>query len=286
MARQGVTTLSCGSAARSYLSALLSVLVAVAVLVIPAKPQTTASLSGTVTDTTGAILPGAKVTLTNEGTRDTRETQSNQSGYFTFAGLYPGSYTVHISAQGFRDWQKTGIAVNPGDTRLLSGISLEVGGTNQTVEVSAVGGEITPVDSGERSALLSYKDIERLAIQSRNLSELLKILPGVTATANGVGNGTGFNFNDASSSGSAIGVGLNTNGAPYRGGTAYLLDGANIIDPGCACWSIAVVNPDMTQEVKVQTSNFGADSPQGPVTAGPAPRISMGRRTCIFATVC
>jgi hypothetical protein len=265
MARQGVITLSRGSAARSYLLALLSVIVAVAVFVIPAKPQTTASLSGTVTDTTGAILPGAKITLTNEGTRDTRQTQSNESGYFTFAGLYPGSYTVYISAQGFRDWQKTGVTVNPGDTRLLSGISLEVGGANQTVEVSAVGGEITPVDSGERSALLSYKDIERLAIQSRNLSELLKILPGVTTTANGVGNGTGFNFNDASSSGSAIGVGLNTNGAPYRGGTAYLLDGANIIDPGCACWSIAVVNPDMTQEVKVQTSNFGADSPQGPV---------------------
>jgi hypothetical protein len=99
----------------------------------------------------------------------------------------------------------------------------------------------------------------------RNASELLKILPGVTTTASGTGNGPGFDFTDTGSSGSTVGVGLNTNGAPYRGGTAYLLDGASIIDPGCACWSIATVNPDMTQEVKVQSSNFGADAPQGPV---------------------
>jgi hypothetical protein len=124
---------------------------------------------------------------------------------------------------------------------------------------------VAPEDSGERSALLTTKDIERLPLASRNASELLKILPGVTTTASGTGNGPGFDFTDTGSSGSTVGVGLNTNGAPYRGGTAYLLDGASIIDPGCACWSIATVNPDMTQEVKVQSSNFGADAPQGPV---------------------
>jgi hypothetical protein len=64
--------------------------------------------------------------------------------------------------------------------------------------------------------------------------------------------------------GSTVGVGDSPSGSPYRGGTSFLLDGANIIDPGCNCWSIAVPNPDMTSEVKVQQS-FGADSPNGPV---------------------
>jgi hypothetical protein len=227
--------------------------------------QTTASLSGNVVDTTGAVIPGATVTLTNTASRDKRDITSNSSGYFTFAGVIPGTYTVQIAAPGFRGFRQDDVAVNPGDVRNLNNLSLTVGAITDTVTVESSANAIAPQDSGERSALLDTKDIERLPIESRNLSELLKILPGTTTTASGTGNGPGFDFSDNGSSGSAVGVGLNTNGAPYRGGTAYLLDGASIIDPGCACWSIATVNPDMTQEVKVQTSNFGADATQGPV---------------------
>jgi hypothetical protein len=227
--------------------------------------QTTASLSGTVQDQSGALIPNAHVVLTNNATQDKRALESNSSGYFTFAGIIPGTYTVEITAAGFRGLRQADVAVNPGDTRNLPTLALTAGGTEETVTVQSSVNEIAPEDSAERSALLSTKDIDRLPIQSRNMSELLKILPGVTTTASGTGNGAGFDFSDNGSSGSAVGVGLNANGAPYRGGTAYLLDGASIIDPGCACWSIATVNPDMTQEVKVQTSNFGADAPQGPV---------------------
>ncbi|MEI4884167.1 hypothetical protein, partial [Klebsiella pneumoniae] len=87
------------------------------------------------------------------------------------------------------------------------------GASTEQITVETSIGAVAPVDSGERSALLSSQDIQRLTIQSRTISELLKILPGVTTTANGVGNGPGFNFTDASSSGSTIGVGLSTNGA-------------------------------------------------------------------------
>jgi hypothetical protein len=232
---------------------------------ISALAQTTASLSGNVQDPSGAIIPAAHVTLTNNATKDKRDTETNGSGYFTFPGVIPGTYTVDISAPGFRGFRQSDVSVDPGDTRLLENLRLSIGGSMDTVTVESSINEIAPEDSGERSALLSERDIERLPIESRNMSELLKILPGVTTTASGTGNGAGFDFSDAGSSGSAVGVGLNTNGAPYRGGTAYLLDGASIIDPGCACWSIATVNPDMTQEVKVQTSNFGADAAQGPV---------------------
>jgi len=257
--------------------ALLYTLLMLCAVAVQGWAQTTASLSGTIADTTEANIPGATVTLVNEASRDTRVVTSNSVGYFTFAGVLPGTYTVTITAQGFKSWEQRGIAINPGDIRNLSGIAIVVGATTETVTVESTASEIAPVDSGERAALLSSRDIERLAIQSRNITELLKILPGVTSTANGTGNGLGFNFNDAGSSGSAVGVGLNTNGAPYRGGTAYLLDGANIIDPGCACWSIAVVNPDMTQEVKVQTSNFGADSAQGPVVINAISRSGSDR---------
>jgi hypothetical protein len=226
---------------------------------------TTGSLSGTVTDSTGAIVPHANIVLLNEATRDERTTTSNTVGHFTFAAVEPGTYTVTVTAPNFKTWKQPGIPINPGDIRDISGIALAVGTANETVEVQATAMDLLPTDSGERSAILSSKDIERLSLVGRNVSELLKVLPGVTSVPNGVGNGLGFDFTASASTGSTIGVGLSPGGAPYRGGTSYILDGANIIDPGCNCWSIAVVNPDMTQEVKVQTSNFGADSPNGPV---------------------
>ena len=226
---------------------------------------TTGSLSGTATDATGAAVPNAKVVLLNEATHDERATTANSVGNFTFAAVQPGTYTVTVSAANFKSWKQSGIPMNPGDIREISGIALSVGAATETIEVQSGAMDLLPTDSGERSAILSSKDIERLSLEGRNVSELLKVLPGVTSVPNGIGNGLGFDFTASASTGSTIGVGLSPGGAPYRGGTSYILDGANIIDPGCNCWSIAVVNPDMTQEVKVQTSNFGADSPNGPV---------------------
>jgi hypothetical protein len=249
---------------RKYL--LLFVMMVGVLLAGPAMlAQTTASISGNVTDTTGAVIPGAHVILTNNASKDKHEVDSNGSGFFTFAGVIPGEYTVDITAPGFRGFRQADISVNPGDTRMLTALNLTIGGSTDTVTVATSANAVAPEDSAERSALLSTKEIDRLPIESRNMSELLKILPGTTTTSSGTGNGAGFDFSDNGSSGSAVGVGLATNGAPYRGGTAYELDGASIIDPGCACYSIATVNPDFTQEVKVQTSNFGADAPQGPV---------------------
>jgi hypothetical protein len=219
--------------------------------------QITGTISGTVQDSAGAVIPNAQVRLVNESSADTRTVVSNGSGFFTIAGLNPGSYKISIEATTFKTFSQTGIALNPGDTRALNSIVMVPGASSETVTVESAAGEVLPQDSGERTAVLTSTDIERLEIQGRNISELLKILPGVASVGTGTGNTT---------AGTQLGVGLAPNGTPYRGGSAYLLDGANIIDPGCNCNSIASANPDMTQEVKIQTSNFGADVPNGPVT--------------------
>src|SRR5208282_4487040 len=87
----------------------------------------------------------------------------------------------------------------------------------------------------------------------------------VTPNGNSSSAQGGMDFTQSGSVGSSIGNGVSISGAPYRGGTALLMDGTNIIDEGCDCTSIAVPNPDMVQEVKVQTSAFGADGAKGPV---------------------
>jgi hypothetical protein len=171
-------------------------------------------LSGTVHDSTGAVVAGAHVTLTNPVTNEVRALDTNSSGYFSFAGIVPGTYKVDITAKGFKGFEQNDITINPGDTRALNDMALATGTANESITVATSAEYVAPEDSGERSALLTTKDIERLPLASRNASELLKILPGVTTTATGTGTPVGFDFTDTGSSGSTVGVGLNTNGAP------------------------------------------------------------------------
>jgi hypothetical protein len=261
--------LSNSSKSRNSFSAFLTVTILAmlaALLFAPlAQAQTTATLTGTVMDQAGAVVPKASVTLLNQASGDIRHTLSNDVGYFTFAGVAPGTYTVKIEMANFKTWQHAEIAINPGDVRSVPDIKMQIGAATEVVSVEAVAGEVQPVDSGERSSVITAKEINQLALVGRNLSELLKILPGAATVSNNFADANSVNFLNVGAQGSAVGNGLNVGGAPNRGGTSLISDGANIIDPGCNCFSIATVNPDMTQEVKVQTSNFGADNPKGPV---------------------
>jgi hypothetical protein len=227
--------------------------------------QITGTLTGTVYDQTGALVPRAKVILLDQKTNDRRETESNGVGYFSFVSVGPSVYTVTVEAAGFKSWKRAEITMNAGDLRTISDVKLEIGKTDEFITVEATPDEVKAVDSGERSAVLTSKDFDRITLESRNASVLMKILPGVSVAPN-MGGGSGIEWmNTIGAQGSLAGNGLNANGTPNRGGTSIMNDGANIIDPGCNCWGIQTVDADMTQEVKVQTSNFGADSSHGPV---------------------
>jgi hypothetical protein len=248
-----------------YVSLSLALLT-VSFLAVPsaAHAQVSATVNGTVYDATGAVIPGATVTLTKDTTREVRVTVTNSEGYFAFPALLTGGYSLKIDAKGFKSYAEPGINLSAGDLRKLSGLILPVGQQGETVTVEA-NTQIIPVENGQRAAVLNAEDIQQLAIQGRNLSELLKVLPGVTSVQNGLNNGSMFDPTVVSVASSAVGNGLNANGAPNRGGTSQLSDGVDIDDPGCNCNSIAILNPDMTQEVSVQTSNFGAEAPRGPI---------------------
>jgi hypothetical protein len=251
---------------RHHARFIVALVVASFLVLLPsAYAQISATINGTVLDEAGAVIPGAIVTVTNEETGQSRDAVSNGEGYFVFPALLTGSYSLKIEAKGFKSFLQRGIPLSAGDVRKIPNLVLTIGQTSETVTVEAGSEQIIPVDGGQRAAILDSKDIETLALGSRDLSQLLKVLPGVTTAPNGLSNGPMFNFTQVSVAQSAVGNGLNANGVPSRGGTSQLLDGVDIDDPGCNCGSIAIVNPDMTQEVSVQTSNFGADAPYGPV---------------------
>jgi hypothetical protein len=243
-------------------------LIGVALLLLSASPthaQTTAQLTGTVQDSSGAMIPGAQVTLTDQATGITRVVQTNRQGFYAFPALVPGTYSVKVTAKSFQPRETVGIMLHAGDTVAVPATVLTVGSETTTVTVEA-SSEMIPTENGARINVLSSKDIENLALVGRDTTELLKVLPGATTVSSGLTNNSP-QYSDLNTSvqQSAIGNGININGAVNRGGTALLSDGANVIDPGNMASSVSVINPEMTAEVSVQASNFGADTPFGPV---------------------
>jgi hypothetical protein len=242
---------------------IITIAAALTVLISQASAQTTtAALTGTVYDASGAVIPKANVTLTNEASGDLRRTVSNADGYFTFAAVPPGSYSVKVEMDGFDIWEAKGVMLNSGDKRGVADIKLTPGGKKETVVVEASGGQITPVDSGEKSTLITEKIMQNVAIVGQNAAEFVKIMPGMAFTG-GALNQSSYAASDERTGNGPVGN-FSANGLR----TAALditSDGAHIIDPGCNCGQAMNTNADMTAEVKVMTSNFGADSSKGPV---------------------
>lgn len=230
-----------------------------------AGAQSLGTVTGTVTDQSGAVLGAAQITLHNESTGEDRATHSNDAGYFSFASVTPGAYTVKVTVANFKAWEHKGLPIRPGDVRSVEAV-LQIGAATETVEVVTTADEVAPVDSGERSSVITAKQIKNLTLQGRDATELVRTLPGFAVFNGGsIQNGAGNNSVVSPTSGT-LGQNYVGNGAPYRsGGTDLTMDGAHILDVGCDCGATTTVNGDMVAEVKVQTSNFGADSAKGPI---------------------
>ena len=229
-----------------------------------ARSQTTATISGTVQDPSGAVIPGAQVTLTNEATNESRKVQANGAGLYAFPSLVPGTYSLKATEKGFKSGQITGLVLNAGDS-LAPILHLTVGSESTTVTVTA-DEEMIPVENGSKVDVLSSADIDNLALAGRDTSELLKVLPGATTQSGGLTQ-TSAAFSDLNITvdESSVGSGMSINGAVNRGGTGVLEDGAQMIDIGDMASSLTIIDPEMTAQVSVQASNQGADQAFGPV---------------------
>ena len=157
---------------------------------IAAQAQTTtADILGTVTDATGAIVPGANVKLTDQATQAVRTLQANAAGEFDFVLLQPGRYTVVISAPGFSDSRIPDINVNGGD-HARADAKLQVGEANQVVEVTGQS-PLLQADSVNVVSTITTAAVENLPTAQRNLTELVILTPGANeaATVDGLNSG-------------------------------------------------------------------------------------------------
>jgi hypothetical protein len=224
--------------------------------------QLTGTLSGTVSDQSGAVIPGAKITLRNEISGDVRLVTADASGRFVITAIQPANYSIQISAQGFSIWQENDIVMNQGDDRDVPNIRLKIGDVAQKVQVEGGAGAVVPTDTGELSTSINETIIDSFPLQGRDAGELIKIMPGVGLNS---GNSVGSNFNDkiVGSNNGPIGQYTSNGTLPY-GTTAYMLDGANLVDPGNFGTQIANINQDMVGSIKFLAGNYSAEYAKGP----------------------
>lgn len=218
-----------------------------------------ASLGGIVSDQEGARIQGASVLLVNQRSKDARKATTNGEGVFQINAVPTGAYTMTIEATGFRKLVTKDIELHPNDSMQLSNLRLAVG----TADVSVV---VESSESGlgmtaERSHLISSQDITKQATVGRDVTELLRTQPGFAMVQSGLNNGAA---SSAEVAGSYSGLGNYIGSGSTANGTSVIADGANVTDPGSGSGQTQTVNMDAVEEVKIETSNFGADVAKGP----------------------
>ncbi len=229
-------------------SLCFSVLALIAILfAATALAQTSASLNGTVQDPKGGVIPGATVKLTNTAGTTQLETTTNESGYYSFPIIQPGTYIVTVEATGFKKTVKSGIVVNASDKQTTGVIVLEVGDISTSVEVVASPAQLTiKTESGEVGTAIVNRELQDLALNGRNYLDLLKLTPGVVVT-------TGFAVSGPGGFGN-----IDINGA-RTGKNNLTIDGTTNVDTGSNGTQHIALSLDNISEFKMLTSNYQAE---------------------------
>ncbi len=212
-----------------------------------AAQVTSGSISGSVKDSSGAMVSDASVTVTSNSIGVTRNVSSNGSGVFVVPNLPPSTYQITVEVKGFKKLEKTNVILNAGDRLDAGEMVLAVGGTTDVVSVSADAGELQlQSNSGERSDLITGKQLNDVALNGRMVLDYMKLIPGVVSTFNGSSSGTGgldqFNVN---------GTRANQH--------EFTIDGASNVDTGNNGGTHVTINTDAIEEVKILTSNYQAE---------------------------
>jgi hypothetical protein len=225
----------------------LACLLLLLVLAVPSFSQNiSATIRGTVTDSTGAVVPGANVTVKSEGTGFTRSTLTNGSGVYSFPELPLGTYAVEVALTGFKSSQVRGVALNVADVRAVD-VRLETGNLteNVTVEVPAVA---VKTIGGEVAGLVTGEQVRELPLNGRNFLQLGTLMPGVSQ-------GDGF---DTKNRGLMSHIQLAVSGSG-QGHNMWTVDGANNNDVGSNGTILVFPSVDAIEEFKVHRNSYGAE---------------------------
>jgi outer membrane receptor protein involved in Fe transport len=208
--------------------------------------EITGTISGSVTDDSGAVVPDATVALKSGRTGASHSTTSTAAGIFVFNNLPIGEYQLSVQKGGFKDYQLTGIQLHV-DDKLNFPIILKVGAVSEKVVVSAEASQLQ-TESAEISNLVGTKQMLALPLNGRDFNQLVELVPGISPDNGSVGSGTGL-FSDTSIS--VDGNESNSN--------LFLIDGEYDLDSGGNGNLLVTPSVDAIEEFKILRNNYSAE---------------------------
>lgn len=230
----------------------------------------TATLSGTITDMSGALLPDVSVTITNQETSVSVHTESNLAGIYSVPNLNPGHYWILIAKQGFKQVDVRNLTLNVQDI-VNRNFTLQVGGTSETIQVDGSGVNINTTDASV-STVIDRKFIENIPLNGRSFQDLISMTPGVVnqtpqfSAGQIVGGGGDFSVNGQRTESNYYTVdGITANiSSGNGGGVATSATGGALAGTTALGTTQTLVPVDALQEFRVQTSSYSAEYGNAP----------------------
>jgi hypothetical protein len=220
----------------------------------------TASISGTVTDSSGAVVAGATVTATNVDTAVATTLITNAQGFYSFQELPLGKYTVDVSKSGFKAYRETGLVLDV-NSALSVNVALLVGQTTEKVEVTSSALHVD-TENTQMGEVITGKTMTDVPLASRSYTDLLTLQPGVAPVSSGMNGASAGAFISAGFamplvSGSLDAGAFSVNGM-REAANGYILNGVSVQETGYS-GAGAVPNLDSISEFRIITNNFDAE---------------------------
>lgn len=229
-----------------------------------AHAQFGAALTGIVVDSTGAAIPNATVTLTNTATQQTKTITTNGSGGYSFNELSPGAYTVSATAANFKATTLNNVAVAAETPRSLN-ITLNAGGTSETVTVDATSQPILQTGDASVGTTIDSAEVERLPLVGSDVYELLRTAPGITGNGARAGSGNAvFLPNGAGPGGSNASI-FQTENQPQISGDGqrvadnnFMIDGVSVNSLTHGGAAVVTPNEEAVSQMTVVSTSYDA----------------------------
>lgn len=206
----------------------------------------TGTISGNVVDPSGQVVVGAKVSLRSARTSEARSTNTNEAGAFNFVAVQPDTYNLVVEQQGFKSYERRGLALNANERVSTGDIALQLGQVSETISVVDNTVQVQ-VDSSEHSAVLTSNQIENLTARGRDIVSMLRTIPGVQYQA------------DPDHVGASYGTGTPSIGGAASGTNILAVDGVVSNDSGTPNVFSSVTTLDAIGEVKVVLNSYQAE---------------------------